>query len=373
MKKLVVFPSDPVDAYIKQGKSYDYLEGYFNPGGYFDEVHCLSMWGEKLEKTGRITYMRCTPLELRSAIQRIHPNVVRAYGGYISADLAQISRTEGIPTIVSIHDTNPDLIYPSVKHADYIVCMSQCVKDAVITKLGINGSNITVMPNRIDTELFSRKADKQYFNSLNARFGSGKHILHVGRKARQKNIDTLIKSLCHLGPDISAVFVGSGDDAEYRELARSLNVADRCHWVQSVAKDELPLWYSWCDCFCTPSRWEGFGFVFIEAAGCEAPIVTSNIAPMNEYLANGINALLVDEYENPEKLALAIETVIRGGPRIESMRCAARNVGLRFSKESVDRQEIEIYENAITNGPRSPWLNGWERLKLHWHYRRFNF
>ena len=38
MKKLVCFPSDPIDAYIKKGMTYEYLEEYFNPGGYFDEV-----------------------------------------------------------------------------------------------------------------------------------------------------------------------------------------------------------------------------------------------------------------------------------------------------------------------------------------------
>ena len=373
MKRLVVFPSDPIEAYIKQGKSYGYLEGYFNPGGYFDEVYCLTLWEKEHRKIGKITYLKCEPLKLRSLINDIHPNVIRAYGGYISSDLAQLARIDDIPIVVSIHDTNPNLIYPSVKHADYIICMAQCVKNAVVSKLAINDDNIMMMPNRIDSILFSRRNDAKYFGLLNAKFGKGKHILHVGRKTRQKNLDTLIRSLCYLDSDVSVIFVGSGDDDEYRHIAQEMKVDDRCFWVPSVKKEELPLWYSWCDCFCTPSRWEGFGFVFIEAAGCETPIVTSNIAPMNEYLTDGVNALLVDEYENPEKLAKTIEKVILGGDQIKEMCREARKVGLNFDKEKIDKQEIDIYKFAIENGSRHNEMNKLEWLKIHWKYWRYNY
>ena len=370
---MVVFPSDPIEAYINQGKSYDYLEGYFNPGGFFDEVFCLSLWGDGRKKIGKITYVKCKPLKLHALIREIQPDVIRAYGGYISSDLAQLAKIGDIPTVVSIHDTNPNLIYPSVKYADYIVCMAQCVKDVVASKLAINGNNIAVLPNRIDTHLFSKKNNAEYFAALNAMFGGGKHVLHVGRKTKQKNLDTLIKSLCYLKRDVSIVFVGSGDDNEYKKLAKDMKVDDRCFWVPSVKKDELPFWYSWCDCFCTPSRWEGFGFVFIEAAGCEAPIVTSNISPMNEYLTNKLNAILVDEYENPEVLADSIRNVILGGNYIEKMCREARNVGMNFDKDKVDAQEIEIYQNAMMNGEKNKGINKLGKLRLHWKYKKFNF
>ena len=373
MKKLVVIPSDPIEMYINQGKSYEYLEGLFNPGGYFDEVFCLTLWGEQIKKAGKITYIKCKPLELRTLIRKIQPDVIRAYGGYISSDLAQLAKIDGVPTVVSIHDTNPNLIYSSVKYADYIVCMAQCVKDAVVSKLAIIGDNITILPNRVDTRLFSKKSNAEYFALLNAKFGGGKHILHVGRKAKQKNLDTLIKSLCYLNHDVSIIFVGSGDDNEFKKLAKDMGVDDRCFWVPSVKKNELPFWYSWCDCFCTPSRWEGFGYVFIEAAACETPIVTSNIAPMNEYLTNKSNAILVDEYENPKILAYSIKKVFLGGNNVEKMCSEARKVGLNFDKTKVDEQEIKIYQNVIMNGTKNKCINKLERLRLLWKYKFFNF
>ena len=67
-------------------------------------------------------------------------------------------------------------------------------------------------------------------------------------------------------------------------------MSKRCFWIESVKNSELPVWYSWCDCFCVPSRWEGFGLVFIEAAACGSAIVTSDIAPMTEYFTNDKSA-----------------------------------------------------------------------------------
>ena len=371
-KRLVVFPSDPISAYIQQGKSYEYLENYFNPRGFFDEVYSISVFGNKeAEKRGKITYLKCKPWEIQKKVRELKPDVIRAYGGYISADLAQLARIDGIPVIVSVHDTNPSLIFDSIRYADYIICVANCVKTAVMDKLSIGDENIFIMPNRIDTNLFIKSVDKDYFAYLDSKFGHGKHILHVGRKTEQKNLDTVIKSLQYLDDSVSAIFVGSGDSSEYEHLAKELGVDDRCYWVPAVKKDELPLWYSWCDCFCTPSRWEGFGFVFIEAAGCETPIVTSNIAPMNEYLTDKLDSILVDKYENPELLALAIKKVLDGGTIIEQMCTNARSVGLRFSKENVDQQEISIYEHVMSNGPRNKKTNNINRIKYLWKYRKY--
>lgn len=365
MKKLVVFPSDPMETYIKLGQTYDYFDNYFNPGGYFDEVYSLSPWGEKeKERIGNVIYIKASPANFRKIILKIQPDVVRAYGGYHCSDWAAMNKISGIPTVVSVHDTNPSLIFDSIKYADYVICMAECVKMAVLEKVSFDNRKIWVMPNRIDTKLFSRKEDKEGFKELNDRFGAGRHILHVGRKSRQKNIDTLIKALEYLDNDISIIFVGRGDSREYIDLAKEVNVLDRCYFVEAVKNEELPTWYSWCDCFCTPSRWEGFGFVFIEAASCEAPIITSNIAPMNEYLTNEKNAILVDDYENPKEIARAIVKVLEGGENISNIKRAARDVGLQFSKEIVDKQEMDIYKEIINRGSDSRNIPLWKLTKL---------
>lgn len=371
MKRLVVFPSDPMDAYLKKGQTYEYYENYFNPGGYFDEVYSLSPWGkEREERHGNVTYIKARPREFRQLINKINPDVVRAYGGYHCADWLALSQTSGIPTVVSVHDTNPELIFDTIKYADNVICMSKCVQEAVREKVDCRGKGEYVMPNRIDTALFSPTIDDQLIMELNKKFGEGRHILHVGRKSTQKNLDTLIKAIPLLPEDVKVIFVGAGDFSPYEKIAKEQGVDNRVFCVDRVANVDLPKWYSWCDCFCTPSRWEGFGFVFIEAASCKAPIVTSDIAPMNEYLTDGIDSVLVKEYENPRALADAIMKVLDSGADLYKMKENARLVGQRFEKKSVDEQEIRIYKEIIEKGPINK-VPLWERARLNWKYRNF--
>lgn len=351
MRKLVFFPSEPIVSYIEKGRTYEFLDEYYNPGGYFDEVYCLSPWGEKKEEIiGNTHYIKASPVYFPKIIKKIKPDAIRGYGGYCCADWISISKVKNIPTVVSVHDTNPDLIFDSLKYADAIICMSSIVKKAIFEKVKINTDQVWVMPNRIDINLFSPVADETFFEQLNQRFGRGKHILHIGRKTEQKNIDTVIKALKYLSEDITCIFVGRGDVEKYEALARSEGVLGRCFFIECIPNQELPLWYSWCDCFCTPSRWEGFGYVFIEAAACETAVVTSNIAPMNEYLTNGKDAILVDDYEDSEKIAEAILKAISDTESTRAMKKNARRVSLKFEKSLVDNQEIDIYKKVMS-GP----------------------
>lgn len=373
MKKIVVFPSDPIQAYLDLGQTYEYYSDYFNPGRYFDEVYALSPWGNKeREVHENVTYIKSKPKNFKKIISEIKPDVVRAYGGYHCADWLAMNMIEGIPTVVSVHDTNPDLIFDSIKYADNVVYMARCVQDAVRKKVDCSGKGEWVMGNRIDTSLFSYTLDDKLNAKLNERFGSGRHILHVGRKSEQKNLDTLIRALQYLPEDVSVIFVGRGNFDPYVKLAKELGVFGRIYNVDHVENIELPKWYSWCDCFCTPSRWEGFGFVFIEAASCQTPIVTSDIGPMNEYLHSGEDSILVKEYENPEEIAKAILYSFENRNEVDQMKKNARNVGLLFSKESVDAQEIAIYKAIIERGPRErALLPFWDRKKLEWKYRGY--
>ena len=83
---------------------------------------------------------------------------------------------------------------------------------------------------------------------------------------------------------------------------------------------------------CVPSRWEGFGIVFIEALACESIVVTSDIAPMNEYIKHGRNGLLVKDYENPKALAEMIKTACNDKRLQECLKINTRKSVERFEK-----------------------------------------
>lgn len=309
--RLVIIPSDPLAAYEEKGYLVRLLrDNYFNPKKAFKKVYIVSPY-EPLgtrERNG-YTIIGAKGLAILDAISHISPDLIRGYGGYWACDLAVYASILGAPdcpVYVSVHDPNPKNIHPTLVFPDRVHCTSSIVRDAVL-RMGVEDAYTYIIPNWINPHFFYPGAPPPQLPPEWGDLTGSRPILHVGRKAEQKNIETLIGSLKVLPQQYIIIFLGQGDDTVYKALANHLGVGNRCFWLPTVDNDEIRKWYSWCHVMCTPSRWEGFGIVFIEAAACGAPIVTSNIAPMNEILTHGYDAILVDDYESPTALAQAIQ------------------------------------------------------------------
>jgi glycosyltransferase involved in cell wall biosynthesis len=165
--------------------------------------------------------------------------------------------------------------------------------------------------------------------------------------------------MAYLPEEYSLIMIGGDDRGLYENLAKELNVISRCFWLHFVPNKELPLWHSWADCFCVPSRWEGFGFVFIEAAACGNAVITSNIAPMNEYLTHDISACLVDNYETPDAVATAIRKVCEDTTYRTQIINGGIAVGEKFGRTRVDELEITYYSEVLSFSKKS---NRWNFL-----------
>lgn len=340
MKKLVFLPTGSLSIY--HDIQYDDLKAYFNPGEYFDEVICISPYEEKYREVQGIEIRKVSGYrEYIAAIREIKPDAVRAYGAFYSADFAVYYRNDTVPVIVSVHDVVH--ISPSVRYADMVICMSEIVREKV-ESIGVPNNRIKILPNRVDLSLFSDRRCCSETTKIRKRFPLGKMILTVARKCEQKNIDTIIRALKFLPEKYFCVLVGKSQN-DYTELAQKEGVSNRCYWIESVQKSKLSYWYSSADCFCLPSRWEGFGIVFLEAAACGVPIITSNIAPMNEFL-NRKNAILVDKYQNPEEIAKAVMYACDLNNQSELIK-QAKTMVKEYSRESIDSMEQDIYSQII--------------------------
>ena len=368
-RTLVVIPTDPIEAYEKAG--YDYLERYYNPCGWFQKVFAISpretrrrhAWGMEILPTTHLGYLR--------KLHHLKPDVVRAYGGYWASDLACGLRYPGIPVVVSVHDSDPSCFSESLRFASQVWCVSKIASQRAIEK-GVAPDRIRLLPNRVDLQVFHPRHDPEAYSRILGFPPQGHLILHVGRMVHQKNIDTLLRAMVCLPKDYSVLFVGRGDSEPYRNLAEELGVSQRCHWKESIKNADLPILFSHCSCMCTPSRHEGFGIVFIEAAACGAAVITSNIAPMNEYLTHHKNAWLIDEFENHQSLAQGIRKVCEN-PLLESrLRESAIQIGQRFSRARIDALE-KTYYSAILEDKISKEYRLIELLRNHFWFARKMF
>lgn len=340
---LVVIPSEPIEAYEKKGRG-DLLKNYYNPKGYFDLVFALSPYEKGIVQKHGMTIIETDAYLYKKLLKTISPCAVRAYGGYWATTFATKNRVKGIPVISSVHDTNPKLLHQEILLSDKVICMSNAVAKLCIDN-GVNPEKVVILPNRVDEKIFNPKVDSKHLKELYS--GNFKYVLCVGRLTKQKNIDTMLKALSLLPDEYKCIFVGNQSESEFLLLARELGVENKCIWIEKIENAELAYYYSFAKCMCTPSRWEGFGIVFIEAAACAAPVITSNIAPMNEYFKHNENAYLIDDYENPVEIAHAVEFVCNDDNYAKKIAQGAQEMAKKFYMNEIDGKEIEIYKNYL--------------------------
>ena len=364
LRRLAVVPNDPLQGYVDAG--YPDLTSYFNPEGYFDEVYCLSpheareqeMYGMKVIPTRRH--------EMRARVESLGIDVVRAYCLPMGL-LACADKVPSVPYIVSVHDPNPSRCPGVLPDADQFLAVSGRIEDFLVEK-GASAGVVQRLPNRVDLEVFRPLDDPGLRAEFENRFPGRFRVLHVGRKSVEKNLETTIEALALLGSDYVAIFVGSGDSRDYKALAKRRGVATQCHFVDVVPNEELPAFYSFADCMCTPSLWEGFGVVFIEALACGAVVVTTDIAPMSEYITHGQTGLLVGDPKDPVEVSDQIRRACEDRELAACIRRQARGAALPYSKEAVDAAEAEMYRLAqgspeVALSPRSSPMRG--DFKLH--------
>ena len=87
------------------------------------------------------------------------------------------------------------------------------------------------------------------------------------------------------------------------------------------------------------------------AAACRVPVITSDISPMNEFLVNRKNALLVNDSRNPEQIRDAILELTDNPDLRMELSGNIYEVALRYSKAVIDQREAETYTKIVAEKP----------------------
>lgn len=184
----------------------------------------------------------------------------------------------------------------------------------------INGQQlppIHIFHNTLDPFFESATADLQP-GSLPAPLPSG-YMLTIARLAdteAYKGYDKVITALPKLlprFPQLHYVLGGSGSDKELqriRQLIQSLGLEKHVTLTGFIADEDLPAYYQHAAAFIMPSRKEGFGIVFVEAAWCGTSVIAGNADGSPEALLHGKLGTLVDPQDD-DAIAAAIEKVLQ--------------------------------------------------------------
>ena len=246
-------------------------------------------------------------------------DLVHIHSGSISAlaYIAKAARRNGIgKVIVHSHATAAN----SLKHkivqiafrrmieknaTDFLACSIAAGADKYTKK--VVKKQLIVVPNGINVDDFKRDEEKR--KSVRKELGISERqfvIGHVGRFSFEKNHQFLInvfENYRRINVNSRLLLVGDGElRDEFFQLIEEKALEECVIFTGSV--DNVQDYYQAMDCFVFPSRYEGFGYVALEAQASGLPCVVSTNVP---------NDVLVGEHtinlplENPYEWAKVLE------------------------------------------------------------------
>jgi phosphatidylinositol alpha-1,6-mannosyltransferase len=159
---------------------------------------------------------------------------------------------------------------------------------------------------------------------------SGSTLLTVARLIPRKGVDTVIRAMLALPSDVDYRIVGSGpDEPRLRQLARTLGLADRVHFLGRLDDQALADEYRRCALFVLPARrtpdgsLEGYGLVYFEAAAWGRPVVAGRSGGEVDAVVDGQTGVLVDG-ESVAEVCQAVGSLLADRSRLCALGAAGR-------------------------------------------------
>lgn len=271
---------------------------------------------------------------------------------------ARLARKNNIPYILTPHGTamlakkegrvtRKKLFYRLVGRkllASAAVITALSIQEkAALEKLGFSEDKIQVIPNGIDTGLFSGPCDPSEFRITQNIPSKATVVAFVGRIHPKKGIDLLIRSIASL-KNIYLVIAGPTEDRMYaeklKEMVRKSVVGKRIRFLGAVTGGMKQSLFAAADIFALTSYAEGLPMSVLEAAASGLPLLITKqcgLPQVEEYdagiivnnseveITGGINKIIDRKYfrkyfgTNAQKMIDKEFDYARIGTRIETL------------------------------------------------------
>lgn len=221
--------------------------------------------------------------------------------------LTLVSQSSHPHKIAWIHTDFLEDPYFLKKHSQYsykkilskfktIVFVSKSLEEKFIKTYAI--TNTKVIYNSIDFNRINRLAQKTHDLQIN---NNKINFISIGRLSFEKGFDRLINSFsllseekrkkCHL------TIIGNG--YEYSNLTNQINQFNLSETITLIGRQTNPYnLLKGSDILLSPSRYEGFGLVILEALALEKPVIATNTIGANELLESGKYGIILENKDN---------------------------------------------------------------------------
>ena len=317
-------------------------------------VHRLASYGLAFSTSLCPSYLRA-PRRFPADLWHMHfPNPL--------ADLACLAGAKRTPLVLSYHsdvirqanllrlygpilrrilDRATRIVVATPKHIEHSAWLGAYQEKCEVIPYGINQERFAMTP-----ALAARVAE------LRAEAGGRRILLNVGRLVGYKGQRYLIDAAREL--DAVVWIVGTGPlEAELKQQARDLGLADRVRFWGGVDDTGLPALFHACDVFLLPSITpnEAFGLVQVEAMACGKPVISCSLASGVPFVNLHERTGLVVPPCDADALVRAVRRLLEDAPLREQYGAAAlRRAREEFDEPVMVRRYWECFERLLGAG-----------------------
>ncbi|MCD6089370.1 glycosyltransferase family 4 protein, partial [Candidatus Bathyarchaeota archaeon] len=178
-----------------------------------------------------------------------------------------------------------------------------------------------------------------------------KMILYLGRLAKKKGIEHLIRAAPQLLKDFPALkIVIAGPDngimQSLKELACKLGVERNIVFTGPLSEEEKYAAIASSEALVLPSSFEAQGLVLLEAQILGKPVVATRQGGIPYFIKNGENGILI-EYGKPDQIAEALRSILTDESFARRLGENGRRVAEEYTWDRIAGEILSVYEDAL--------------------------
>lgn len=304
---------------------------------------------------------------VRHVLLGAHADVLQVHHPFpLSFAAVQAARTAGIPT-VAINHTIPECFFYGLRGMPALykpatavfwrylrsflgtadaVCTPTQTAAALLRRAGFQ-QQIQVISNGIDVDRFLPAANKAEVRA-SLSLPDKPLVLYIGRLDPEKDMTTWLHAASLLRAQLDCHFVIGGTGTERKKLAQvaeMLQLGTHCTFLDYVAPELLPSYYSAADLYCITGAVELQSISTLEAMACGLPVVAANAAALPELVRAGSNGFLAMPGD-AQSFAEAMRWVLEDPVQATTMGRQSRLVAESHAMPSVALQHINLLEQV---------------------------
>lgn len=301
----------------------------------------------------------CSYRAVAKKVSELRPDVIHVLGFTMLRYARLLHRLTGIPVVCGIHgDLNKIgrlqrhiqgfLMKVMGNWCSSYICVSEEVRRILLTKLprSFPRKKTVVIPNGITLETIV--SDKDI-----TRTGVGLPedtfiIGSVGRLAREKSYDLLLRSAAPLCREKKVIICLVGDGPEHGRLVRlahDLNIADEVFFMGQ--QTPAAPWYFLFDCFVLSSQTEGLSISLLEAMQAGLPVVSTHKEDLTHpVITDNVSGLLAP-LNNEAMLCKTLEKVIDDAALRARLKKEALNCVQKFSAQKMSDKYMAVFATSV--------------------------